>query len=190
MDDEAVTPGSTKGKLLLSVPDLGDENFDRTVVLMIEHDRGGALGVVLNRPSEAAVVDHLPVVPHNLASPSVFFIGGPVSVGGLLALGRVGVDASEDHVTPVVGPIVAVDPAAVIEEAAVGLDLMRLYTGYSGWSPGQLEAEIAGGAWHLSEALPDDVFCADPASLWRLVMRRQGGRQLSQSLFPDDVHSN
>jgi putative transcriptional regulator len=182
--------GSARGRLLVSVPDMGDVNFDRTVVLVLEHDESGALGVVLNRPSGTEVVEHLEFLVDTVASPPVFFVGGPVSVGGLLALGRVGADAPAEHVTPINGPLVAVDPAALVEREVTGIDLLRLYTGYSGWAPGQLDAELASGAWHVTEAMPDDVLCSDPEGLWRSVMRRQGGRLLSQSLYPDDVRSN
>lgn len=187
---ERIDGTSTKGRLLVSVPDLGDDNFDRAVVLMLEHDESGAIGLVLNRPSDTEVHDHLPAAIDGLAAPHVFFVGGPVSVGGLLALARVGVDAPTEHVTPIEGPLVAVDPAALIEGRVEGLDLVRLYTGYSGWAPGQLDGELAAGVWHVAEAMPDDVLCADPDALWRSVMRRQGGRLVGQALYPDDVSAN
>ncbi len=187
---EGATVRSTKGQLLVSVPDMGDDNFDRTVVFVLEHDEGGALGVVLNRPSDTAVEEHLPFLVESVATPAVFFVGGPVSVGGLLALGRVGAEMPVEHVTPVGGPVVAVDPAALVEQEVSGIDLLRLYTGYSGWGPGQLEAELAAGAWHVVDAMPDDVLCSDPDALWRSVMRRQGGRLVSESLYPDDVSAN
>ncbi len=125
-----------------------------------------------------------------LASPPWFFVGGPVAVGGILALGRrtMGVEAS--HVTDVAGPIVMVEPEALINGEVQGLDVVRLFTGYSGWAPGQLDAELTSGAWHVVRALPDDVFCVEPEQLWRSVMRRQGGRLASQALFPDDVSVN
>ena len=188
--DERAERQRTKGRLLVSVPDMGDDNFDRTVVFVLEHDESGALGVVLNRPSDTAVEEHLPFLADAVATPAVFFVGGPVSVGGLLALGRVGAEMPLEHVTPVEGPVVAVDPGALVEQEVSGIDLLRLYTGYSGWAPGQLEAELAAGAWHVADAMPDDVLCSDPDGLWRSVMRRQGGRLLSQSLYPDDVRSN
>jgi putative transcriptional regulator len=189
-DHDGTRDAATRGHLLISVPDTGDDNFDRTVVLILEHDESGALGVVLNRPSETAIDEHLPFLGVPVASPAVFFVGGPVSIGGLLALGRVGADAPAQDVTPIIGPLVAIDPEALLEERISGIDLMRLYTGYSGWAPGQLDAELAAGAWHVAEAHPDDVLCADPEALWRSVMRRQGGRLRSQSLFPDDVTTN
>jgi putative transcriptional regulator len=181
---------STRFQLLVSAPDLGDENFDQTVVYMVEHNDEGALGLVLNRPSETDVAEHLPDLADRVVSPPVFFVGGPVSVGGLLALGRRSIGAAGEHLTPLEGPLALVDPEALLTGELDGLDALRLWTGYSGWGPGQLEGELSVGAWHVVEALPDDVLCVDPEGLWRTVMRRQGGRLVSQSLFPDDPSVN
>jgi len=181
---------STRFQLLVSVPDLGDENFDQTVVLVLEHDVEGALGLVLNRPTSTPVVEHLPAVAPHVVSPPVFFLGGPVSVGGLLALGRRVLGAEPQHVAPIDGPLVIVDPEALVNGDVEGVEAVRLYTGYSGWSAGQLDAELASGAWHVVNAMPDDVLCAEPDGLWRSVMRRQGGRLASQSLYPDDLSVN
>lgn len=181
---------STRHRLLLSVPDMGDENFDRTVVYVVEHDDDGALGVVLNRPSETDVAEHLPHLAVPVLSPEVFFVGGPVSVGGLLALGRRSVDAEPIHASMLSGPLAIVDPEALIRGAVEGLDAVRLFTGYSGWAAGQLDAEIAAGAWHVADAMVDDVLCAEPEELWRSVMRRQGGRLAAQGLYPQDPSVN
>ena len=177
-------------RLLVSIPDMGDDNFDQTVVLVIEHDAEGALGLVLNRPSATGVTEHLPDLGPLLASPPWFFVGGPVAVGGVLALGRRRLGVQATHVTDVAGPIVLVEPEALINGEAEGLDVVRMFTGYSGWGAGQLDAELASGAWHVVEAMPDDVFCADPEQLWRSVMRRQGGRLAAQALYSDDVSVN
>ncbi len=180
----------TTGQLLVSVPDMGDENFDQSVVLVIEHDDHGALGLVLNRPSATPVAEHLPSLVPTLASPTVFFVGGPVAVGGLLAVGRRSLDVAVTHATDIAGPVVLVEPEAFVNGEVSGLDVARLFTGYSGWAPGQLDAELAAGAWHLVQVLPDDVFTSDPDHLWRSVMRRQGGRLAAQALYPDDVSVN
>lgn len=189
-DDGPVIGESTRFRLLVSVPSLGDENFDQTVVYMVEHNSEGALGLVLNRPSETDVADHLPDLDTPVLDPPVFFVGGPVAIGGLLALGRRRLGAEPSNVAPLPGPLALVDPEALVEGEVDGLDALRLYTGYSGWGPGQLEAELAAGAWHVVEAMPDDVLCAVPDQLWRSVMRRQGGRLASQSLYPDDPSVN
>ncbi len=187
---DAVSDESTRYRLLLSVPDLGDPNFDQTVVYVVEHDDAGAFGVVLNRPTETRIVEHLPDLGIPVVSPDVFFVGGPVSIGGLLALGRRRLGAITANVADLPGPLALIDPEALVEGGVEGIDAVRLFTGYSGWSAGQLDAEVAAGAWHVVEATPDDVLCAEPDALWRQVMRRQGGRLAAHSLFPDDVSAN
>ncbi len=184
------TSESTHGKLLVSVPDIGDDNFDQSVIFMVEHDEAGAVGLVLNRPSETEVGEHLPRLVDSVVSPAVFFIGGPVSVGGLLALGRRGLDADLVNAHSVAGPLVIVDPEALVNDNVLGVEAVRLYTGYSGWGPGQLDAELASGVWNVVSAMPDDVLCSNPDDLWRSVMKRQGGRLASQSLFPQNPHAN
>jgi len=176
--------------LLVSAPDLGDENFDQTVVLILEHDAEGALGLVLNRPTSSEVRDHLPAVTNLAVSPALFFFGGPVSVGSLLAIGRQQLGASSRNVQTLIGPLVIVDPAALVAGEVEGIDALRLFTGYSGWSAGQLDAELAAGAWHVVMPTPDDVLCVEPDSLWRSIMRRQGGWLASQGLYPEDLSAN
>jgi putative transcriptional regulator len=190
VSDDRVPTGAAHHRLLVSVPAMGDENFEQSVVLVLEHDADGALGVVLNQPTGEAVAPHLPELAELVASPPVFFLGGPVSVGGLITVGRRRLDAPGEHLRPVVGPVVLVDPDPLLDGEPVGVDLLRVYTGYSGWSAGQLDAELAAGAWHVVDPMPDDVFCVEPATLWRSVMRRQGGRLAAQGLYPDDVSVN
>lgn len=181
---------STRHRLLVSVPDMGDPNFDQTVVFVVDHDAEGALGVILNRPSETPVADHLPDLDVELASPAVFFVGGPVSIGGLLALGRRTLDGEPRHVAALSGPLAMLEPDALIEGEVRGVEAVRLFTGYSGWAGGQLDGELAAGAWHVVDATPDDVLCAEPDHLWRRVMRRQGGRLAAQGLYPSDPTVN
>lgn len=191
-DDEKTSAhiGSTAGMLLVSVPALADDNFDRTVVLMIEHDDNGALGLVLNRPSGTEVVDHLPDLVDSLVSPALFFVGGPVSIGGLMALGRRSLNGRLAGAVDIVGPVVLVDPQALVNDEVTGVEALRLFTGYSGWGPGQLDSELEMGVWYVVDSLADDVLCLDPGSLWRNVLKRQGGRLASQSFYPEDPTMN
>lgn len=181
---------STAGHLLVSVPGMLDDNFDRTVVFMVEHDTNGALGLVLNRPSTMTVAENLPVVIQEVVTPQVFFVGGPVAVGGLLVLGRRSLDAEMENATPLSGPIAVVDPEALINNRVRGVEALRVFTGYSGWGPGQLDGEIEMGAWYVFESMVDDVLCVDPDRLWRSVMKRQGGKLAGQSFFPENLNVN
>ena len=181
---------SAAGRLLVSVPDLGDDNFDRTVVFVVDHDDGGALGLVLNRPGEARVLDHLPDLGIPVIEPAVFFAGGPVAPGAVLVLGRRAPEDGLRNAVSVSGPVVVVDVERLVEADVDGVDGLRLFSGYSGWGPGQLDGELEAGVWHVADASPDDVLCARPEDLWRSVLRRQGGRTGTLGLFPDDPNLN
>jgi putative transcriptional regulator len=168
--------GNTTGQLLVATPPLDDPNFDRSVVLMIEHQPGaGAIGVVINRPLAVDVVDGLDDWIALLSEPSVVFSGGPVEPQALIGIAVRG------------------DGWATVDlsgEAPPALDGLRLFSGYSGWSPGQLEAEIDAGAWLVLPAIASDVTCAEPSHLWRTVLRRQGGRLAWIAEAPDDLSAN
>ncbi len=182
----AVTSGdSTVGQLLIAEPLLGDPNFDRTVVLMIEHSDDGALGVVLNRPTDLEVDAVLSEWAGLAASPPVLYMGGPVEQNGVLALGRrAGADVRVPGWTSVLGEVGTIDLHLEPHELADGLEGIRFFAGYSGWGGGQLEAELAEGAWLVVPAVADDVFAPDPDAMWRSVLRRQGGKVSMLADFP------
>ena len=166
------------GQLVVATPVLTDPSFARTVVLLLQADADdGALGLVLNRPSGTEVTEVLPDWASLAAAPDTVFVGGPVSpqaaiclgqarpsgpavasfalLEGLPALGTVDLDADPDEVLPAVARV-------------------RLFAGYAGWGAGQLEGEVAEGAWFVLDALPVDAFAVEPALLWRQVLLRQG----------------
>lgn len=165
-----------RGRLLIAGPSLGDPNFDRTIVYLLVHNPDGALGVVLNRPSDLGVADALPSWSEVAARPGVVFSGGPVEADTVLGLARVS-EAMEApgwaEVAGTVGTVdLAMDPAAVMP----GIEAARIYIGYSGWGAGQLDEELAGGAWFLVDAEPEDIFSPDPDHLWGEVLRRENAR--------------
>lgn len=178
------------GRLLVASPLLPDPNFDRTVVFLIACGEGGAVGLVLNRPSETMVAAPLPRWVHMAASPAVIFVGGPVQNDAVICLARsLGHPAAATPpggwkaVTPDVGTLdLDMDPDALQSS----LSEVRLFAGYAGWSPGQLEAEIAAGAWWAVDAEPEDVFCDDPDELWKTVLRRQPGSLALVASYPED----
>jgi putative transcriptional regulator len=165
---------------LLAGPRLLDPNFFRAVVLVLEHGDDGALGVVLNRPSELTVHDALPEWSANVSEPEVVFVGGPVSPGTALALGR------GPQADAVVGDVGIVD----LDTLAGTWRDVRVFSGYSGWGPGQLESELVDDAWFVLEARADDVCSAAPDELWSAVLSRQPGPLSRLARYPDEPAFN
>jgi putative transcriptional regulator len=185
------TASSMAGKLLIAEPMLGDPNFERSVVLMIEHVEDGALGVVLNRPTQLEVSAVLDEWSGLAAEPPVLYLGGPVEQHGVIALGR----RSPSGEPPtgwvqVVGDVGTLDLHRSPGEVAGELVGIRFFVGYSGWGPGQLEAELDQDAWMVVDAVVDDVFAPDPQTMWRSVLRRQGGKLSMLANFPPHPSMN
>jgi len=173
---------SLRGQLLIASPQLGDY-FRRTVVLMIEHGPDGALGVVLNRPSELVVGEAVPALADLAGEDEQIYVGGPVQPEAVLALGEFG--EPEVSTKLVVGPLGIVDPDA---PAAGSLSRTRVYAGYSGWAPGQLEDELEQDAWFVEPAHPDDPWADD--DLWAEALRRKGGEFELLATMPADPSLN
>ena len=184
-----MTEASLSGRLLVAAPSLRDPNFDRTVVLVLEHADEGALGLVLNRPSETDLADALPHWAAVAADPSVVFVGGPVAPTAAIALGTAGARNDEvDGWRPLFAGIGSIDLEHDPDELAVRD--VRVFAGYAGWAPGQLEGEVGAGAWYVVDALPDDTRSDRPDDLWSLVLRRQGGSLALVANFPPDPGMN
>jgi len=180
---------STRNRLLVSVPALPDANFDRTVVYMIDHDDAGAIGVVLNRPSGVEVPEEIRIGP-SWATPAVMFAGGPVTPEAVIMLGRRKLGEAPQGISTVGGTVAVLAADAVQNHEVQGIDLLRAYAGYAGWGPRQLEAELEAGVWVILDALPDDVFSAEPSELWRRVLDREGGRLAAIARHPVDPSVN
>lgn len=180
----------TKGRLLVAMPPLEDPNFDRTVVYILEHQDDGALGVIINRPVTEEL--HEPLDRWNDLASGMVFLGGPVEPDALIALALTKQPLSEptDDLAPVSGTIASADLTADPAFVAARVDAVRVFRGYAGWGPGQLELEIEAGAWLVLDAVPDDVFADAPDTLWRTVLRRQGGRLAWLAEAPDDLSMN
>ncbi len=181
------------GSLLVAAPGLLDPNFHRTVVYVIEHRAGGSLGVVLNRPSETSVRDVLPSWAPLSAQPSSVFVGGPVEAETALCLAavRTGHDpAKVNGLVRVRGPVALVDLDSDPTRIGSLLRGLRVFAGYSGWDPGQLNTEVKRGDWIVVPALPDDVLNRQDADLWGHVLRRQGMPLALLATYPADVRQN
>lgn len=174
------------GQLLVASPAIGDPSFSRSVVLVVDHDRDGALGVVLNRPTETVVQVAVPEISGLFGDDDVVYDGGPVQPdalltmaefrdpadAALLVLGRVGM-VRGDH-----------DPLQSNVERA------RAYAGYAGWAPNQLDEEHANGDWIALPARPNDLFRADAEDLWIVALDRLGGPYAHLAQRPADPSVN
>jgi putative transcriptional regulator len=179
---------SLSGQLLLASPSLTDPNFQRTVVLIGVHSDDGAMGVVLNRPSETTVGEAVPQLEPALAEYEPVYLGGPVQPeaivclaefmdpepAALLVLGRIGFPSAE------------VD----IEQLTGATARRRVFAGYAGWGAGQLDSEVQDGDWIPHPALPEDVFTEDPDELWGRVLTRKGGHFALIARMPIDPSLN
>ncbi len=182
---------SLAGKLLVASPLLVDPNFQRSVVLMCLHDENGALGLILNRPVDAAQVsDHLPEWGDTVAPPGVLFVGGPVEPASALALARSPGEEPPMSWTPVAHRAGLIDISRGPTEFAAVIDMVRIFGGYAGWGASQLADEIAEKAWFIVDSWPSDLFTNRPETLWKDVLTRQGGDLALMAHYPDDPSLN
>ena len=179
---------SLRGKLLLAAPTLIDPNFRRSVVLVSEHNDEGAMGVVLNRPSPVTVGEAVPQLADAVDTDNAVFVGGPVQptsivflgefiepdLASLLVFGRIGFPAAD----------------TAIDELAEATERTRVFAGYAGWGPGQLDDELENGDWFVEPALPADVFTDEPEALWSSVLARKGGQFALVATMPPDPSLN
>jgi putative transcriptional regulator len=179
------------GRLLVASPTLLDPNFVRTVVLLLDHDGEGTLGVVLNRPTTVPVASVLPGWAKTVDEPPVLFDGGPVSGDSALAVACVP-EVGEDPVgfRRLFGPTGMVDLDTPLEVLAPAMTRMRIFAGYAGWGGGQLDAELEEGSWYVVAAETADIFAEAPGELWRQVLRRQRGPLAWVATMPLDPTHN
>ena len=178
------------GRLLVASPAMRDRNFERTVILMLEHTEEGGIGVVLNRPSHVQAAQILPDLDGRTVEPGTVHVGGPVQPEAAICLARLVTPASGpnwSHLFGLVGSVNLDHPLGELDTAATGL---RLFAGYAGWGAGQLEAEIEAGGWLVLRRRDEDAFSAQADGLWSAVLRRQPPRLAMLASFPDDPTLN
>lgn len=178
------------GRLLVASPELTGEAFRRTVVLLLDHDGEGSLGVVVNRPTRLPVGEVLPVWGDHVAAPRVVFQGGPVSTDSALGLARLRTSGEAVGWRRLHENLGLIDLDAPPDLLAPGIRALRVFAGYAGWASGQLAEEIASGAWFCVESVPTDAFSRNPTGLWRTVLRRQSGSLAFASTYPDNPTAN
>ena len=179
------------GELLLSRTGHGDGYWDGVVVLVLDCDESGALGVLLNRVAETSLQDVLPQWARHVSPPQVLFEGGPVSPMGAVCVAKLAHSQDEPpgwrRISADLGLLHLDTPVEIVEGHYANL---RIFAGYAGWDTGQLEAEVVRGDWHRVPARHEDVFTTDPAGLWRRVLRRQGGELSWFSTWVEDPELN
>ena len=164
-----MTHESLIGHLLIAVPELMDQNFNQSVVLLIQHDREGASGLILNRISDTTIADVFAEETPPPTADQLVHIGGPVegpvmAIHGCVSLGE------KDVLENVYFSMKRENLRAVVDQT---LRPFRLFSGYSGWGPNQLEAELAVGGWLVATASAELVFC-DQENLWKNVCDQVG----------------
>jgi putative transcriptional regulator len=179
---------SLQGQLLIASPTMSDPTFARTVVAIANHDADGALGIVLNRPSDTEVAEAVPELEGVVETDEVVFVGGPVQPASIVVLAEF-----ED---PGEAAFLVVEGIGLVSDAT-GLDRLdtatarrRIYAGYTGWGPGQLESEVEREDWIVEPALPQDVFDDEPLDLWTRVLERKGGQFRLLARMPIDPTVN
>ena len=178
------------GELLVSTTQTSDF-FDQSVVLLLDCDGDGALGVTLNKLADTPLAAVLPDWVDLVAPPRVLFAGGPVSPHGAVCVAKVA-DSTEEppgwrRVTGDTGLLHLDTPVEIADGAYRDL---RIFAGYAGWDAGQLERELDFEMWHVVRATVTDVFDPDPATLWRRILRRQGGELALFSTWTAETELN
>jgi putative transcriptional regulator len=179
---------SLRGQLLVASPAIEDPNFARSVVAIANHDDEGALGIVLNRPSETEVADAVPELADVVDGEEVVFVGGPVQPAAIVVLAEF--DDPSDAAFLIVDAVGLVSERTGLDQLGEATARRRVYAGYAGWGPGQLEAEIERGDWIVERALAEDVFAGHPLELWGQVLDRKGGRFRLLARMPEDPTVN
>ncbi len=178
---------SLRGSLLISSGGLFDPNFRHTVILVGEHNAEGALGVVLNRALDITVAEAVPLLSGLVGPSEPLFEGGPVQPSSPVLLAEFAHPELADLlIFGTVGFLVGEVPGDV----QPGILRARVYAGYSGWGPAQLEREMDEGSWIIDRALEEDVFTDAPDTLWSRVLQRKGPEYRQMSRIPFDPSMN
>ena len=177
-----------KGQLLLASPALFDPNFRRTVVLVTEHTEEGAAGLVLNRPSETAVADAVPDLLPLVSEEERVYVGGPVQESAVLVLAEF--EDPEEAALLVVDDIGFLPGDGDFDLLAGATRRVRVFAGYAGWGPGQLEAELEESSWIVGPSPAPELFPELEDDLWARILRDKGGVYRVVALMPEDPSVN
>jgi putative transcriptional regulator len=179
---------SHRGRLLIASPSIYDPNFRQAVVLLAEHSEEGAMGVVLNRPSDTQVIDAAPQLSVLADPDEPVFVGGPVQPQSLVVLAEF--EDPELAALTVLDDIGFVAVGSELEDLAGATRQIRAFAGHAGWGPGQLEAELEREDWIVEPAAREDVFSEAAEGLWNELLQRKGGQFALMARMPFDPSTN
>lgn len=173
----APPPEPARGKFLVARESLTDPNFRETVILLLEYEPDGALGVVINRPTDVPLAKLLPDVSELSGRPDLAFLGGPVARDRMILLIRASTaPAASARVLDDVFITSSLDVLRELSRGAEDARRFRAYVGYAGWGPRQLDDEIQRGDWSVTAGEPGSVFAKDPKSVWSELTERTSGQ--------------
>jgi putative transcriptional regulator len=176
-----------KGQLLIAGGGLFDPNFRQTVVLIVEHGPTGAVGIVLNRPASVDAAEAAPALSRLVIPGEPLFLGGPVEPRAAVVLAELAEPGASDRA---VFDSVCLLTDRVEERSPDEILRARVYAGYAGWGPGQVENELEGSSWIVQPAATTDVFTAEPQRQWADLLRRKGGDYALLATMPFDPSLN
>lgn len=179
---------SLRGKLLVATPAIADPSFFRTVLLIGHHDEQGALGLVLNRPSDAQVAEAAPPLADVAGEDGLLYLGGPVTPEGVVVVAEF--EDEKDAALLAFGNVGVPSARMDLERLPEVTERTRVYAGHAGWGPGQLDEEMEREDWIVAEASADVVFSEDAGDLWPSVLRRLGGSYAILATMPPDPSVN
>lgn len=182
-------PKYLKGQLLLDGGNLRGSWFHRTVVLVCQHDAEGAFGLVLNKLSGNKVGDALVADLPDRIKDLPLFVGGPVQAAAMSFL-HTDAFLPDANVLPNLGLSHSLDELVELGDSLSAAQRFKLFAGYAGWSPGQLEDEMRRNAWLTHPASLDLVFHAEPVNLWQYILREKGSRYRLLADSPEDLSWN
>ncbi len=157
-----------KGKLLVATEVVQGRAFAESVILLLNYDATGAVGLVVNRPTEALPAQALPELAGIDRYEGTLYWGGPVELFTLRAL--LYSDAPPDNAVPIFDTVHLAPLDENLLDGASSNANLRFFVGYAGWAPGQLEQELAFGSWHIVAATEALVFADDPGGIWRMLL--------------------
>lgn len=181
---------SLQGQLLIASAELLDPNFRQSIVLLVQHSEGGAMGVVVNRPTTTSIEDAWEkITGMDCAATGMMHIGGPCE-GALSVLHTEG---RWSDIEVLDGLYFTASKDSIEELVQISTGEKRFFVGYAGWGPGQLENELGRGDWELFPAKPHYVFTSHNG-LWEILRKRSAGMSVLAAMkirdLPDDPTVN